>query len=247
MHTDSFNLWNHRRSQFRPTKPTFTSLSTDEASVVKLPCLGAQAGVRTRNVMIAAQRSICVSMITLQLLEIHTRWRALYTRGCQIWKNFTWAGNMMGSRCCLIKSEVSDDVAVTKAEPFLSKWWQWGQYHSSLCSHCRPIVLHVIRHLFPTSKAWNVESMLKVDWSEEINVAVTNAQYCVPSRLRGCRTHNTRLRMKLESLSTLQPVRCRLVSEATEVRILTQSLYRGSLGTQHSMRYQIVINIINIY
>ena len=33
--TDTFNVWNHRRSQFRLMGPTFTSLSTDEASVLK--------------------------------------------------------------------------------------------------------------------------------------------------------------------------------------------------------------------
>ena len=41
---DRFYVWNHRRSQFRPTGPPFTSLSTDEASGDKVPCLGAQAG-----------------------------------------------------------------------------------------------------------------------------------------------------------------------------------------------------------
>ena len=45
---DRFNVLSHRRSQFQPTGPTFTSLSTDEASVVKR---------LARNVMIAAQRS----------------------------------------------------------------------------------------------------------------------------------------------------------------------------------------------
>ena len=32
---DRFNVWYHRKSQFRPTGPTFTSLSTDEASMAK--------------------------------------------------------------------------------------------------------------------------------------------------------------------------------------------------------------------
>ena len=32
---DRFYVWNHRRSQFRPTGPPFTSLSTDAASMIK--------------------------------------------------------------------------------------------------------------------------------------------------------------------------------------------------------------------
>ena len=32
---DRFNVWSHWRSQFRPTGTTFTSLSTDEASMIK--------------------------------------------------------------------------------------------------------------------------------------------------------------------------------------------------------------------
>ena len=36
---DSFDVWNHQWSHFRPTGPTFTSLSTNEASVVKYPSL----------------------------------------------------------------------------------------------------------------------------------------------------------------------------------------------------------------
>ena len=31
---DRFNVWNHWQSQFRPTEPPFTSLSTDEASMI---------------------------------------------------------------------------------------------------------------------------------------------------------------------------------------------------------------------
>ena len=32
---DRFNVWNHRRSRFRPTGPTVTFLSTDEATLIK--------------------------------------------------------------------------------------------------------------------------------------------------------------------------------------------------------------------
>ena len=46
---DRFNVWNHRRSQFRPMGPTFTSLFTEEASVVKYLAQGHKKGSNTQR------------------------------------------------------------------------------------------------------------------------------------------------------------------------------------------------------
>ena len=54
---DKVNVWNHRRSQFWPMGPTFTSLSTDEASVVKYLAWRHNPEFESCNLMIAAQRS----------------------------------------------------------------------------------------------------------------------------------------------------------------------------------------------
>ena len=51
---DRFNIWNHRWSQFQLTGPPFTSLFTDEASMIKCLAYGHKPGYETGNVVIAA-------------------------------------------------------------------------------------------------------------------------------------------------------------------------------------------------
>ena len=73
---DRFNVWNHWRNPFRPTGPPFTSLSTDEASLIKCLAYGHKPGkqIHTSSAHISTYGTIYICAIWTHHLFCFQKW-----------------------------------------------------------------------------------------------------------------------------------------------------------------------------